>query len=160
MRTVIAAIEKEYRRYKSLGEESVAQLKDDEISRRSGQGNSVATLLQHVGGNLKSRFTDFLTTDGEKSWRDRESEFADRHQSRSELLKVWGEGWEILFGTLALLRDDDLNRVVTIRAEPHSVVEALTRSLAHTSYHAGQIVLLAKAIRGEEWRWLSIPPAK
>jgi hypothetical protein len=159
-RTTLSAIELEYRRYKSLGDESIAQLRDDELSIASGQGNSVATLLQHVGGNLKSRFTVFLTTDGEKPDRHREAEFAHRQRSRAELLAIWEEGWGVLTAALESLNDDDLPREVLIRREPHTVAQALTRSLAHTSSHVGQIVLLAKTIRGGEWRYLSIPPAK
>src|SRR5262249_20201290 len=111
-------------------------------------------------GNLKSRFTDFLTTDGEKSWRDRESEFQPRQDTtRKDLMKSWEDGWNILFAALQPLNDDDLMRTVTIRGQKALVHETLHRLLAHTSYHVGQIVYLAKAYRGtEEWDWLTIPP--
>jgi len=160
MRTVVTAIESEYRTYKKLVEGVLAQLSDDELHARPGDANSVAILLQHIGGNLNSRFTDFLTSDGEKAWRDRESEFAERPATRSELLEIWEDGWRQLFGALATLDDDQLNATVRIRSAPLSVIEALTRSLAHTTQHAGQIVLLGRIIRGGEWKFLTIPPGQ
>ena len=158
MRMVIDAIAGEYRRYKSLADKSVAQLSDAELHAPAGQGNSVATLMQHLGGNLQSRFTDFLTTDGEKPWRDRESEFEQRRLSREELIESWEKGWSVLFGTLDCLTDVQLEATVTIRGVGLSVLEALARSLSHAAYHSGQIVLLAKMLRGGEWIYLSIPP--
>jgi hypothetical protein len=110
-----------------------------------------------VAGNLRSRFTDFLTTDGEKPWRRREEEFDERRVARTELLAHWEEGWAPLLSTLKGLADEDLDRTVTVRTEPMRVHEALHRSLAHTSYHVGQIVYIAKAIRGDGWTSLSIP---
>lgn len=158
MRSVIQAIEAEYRRYKSLAEDAVAQLADDDLHVAAGNGNSIATLMQHLGGNLASRFTDFLTSDGEKPWRDREAEFAQQKLSREELLRIWEEGWRAMFDALASLSDADLQTAVTIRGVSLSVIEALSRSLAHASYHTGQIVLLARTRRGSEWRFLSIAP--
>ena len=158
MRSVIQAIEAEYRRYKSLSENAVAQLGDDDLHVAAGNGNSVATLMQHLGGNLASRFTDFLTSDGEKPWRDRETEFAQRKLSREELTRIWDEGWGAMFDALASLSDADLQTSVTIRGVSLSVIEALTRSLAHASYHTGQIVLLARTQRGDAWEFLSIAP--
>lgn len=158
MASVIDAMAGEYRRYKSLAEKSVAQLSDEELHQRAGDGNSVATLMQHLGGNLQSRFTDFLTADGEKPWRDRESEFEERRLTRTELAELWERGWAVLFATLDTLRDDQLSETVTIRGVGLSVVEALTRSLSHAAYHAGQVVLIAKTIRGHGWQYLSIPP--
>lgn len=158
MRTVISAIESEYRRYKSLGEGAFAQLSDDDLHVSAGEGNSVATLMQHLGSNLKSRFTDFLTADGEKPWRDREGEFADRRLGREELLHIWEDGWTILFDALAPLSDDHLQTNVTIRGVSLSVMDALARSLSHAAYHVGQIVLIGRGLRGAEWKFLSIPP--
>lgn len=158
-RIVITAIEGEFRRYRELAEGAAAQLADDELHLRHGDGNSVATLLQHVGGNLRSRFTDFLSSDGEKPWRDREEEFHDQGTSREDLFATWNGGWSVLVQTLSYLGDADLDRRVTIRNAGLSVAEALARSLAHTSYHVGQIVLLARGVRQGEWRFLSIPPA-
>jgi hypothetical protein len=158
MREVLTSVEREYRRYKKLAEDAFGQVGDAELVEvTAADGNSIATLAWHISGNLKSRFTDFLTTDGEKPWRDRESEFDSRSVSRADLLAKWEEGWAILFATLSALGDDVLGRRVTIRGEGLSVLEALHRSLAHASYHVGQIVLLAKSLRGATWRSLSIP---
>ena len=123
-----------------------------------GDGNSMAVLIQHIAGNFASRFTDFLTTDGEKPWRDREAEFTARPGTRDELRKRWETGWETLEAALRSLSDDDLGRSVTIRGQPLSVREALHRSLAHASYHVGQMVMLGRSLRGDQWRFLSIPP--
>ena len=160
MRTLIASIEREYRRYKTLAEGAIDQLADSGLADAAGGGNSIATIVWHISGNLKSRFTDFLTSDGEKPWRDRDSEFVARHVTRAELQAKWEEGWRVLFAVLADLADADLERTVTIRAQSLTVVEALHRSLAHTSYHVGQIVYVAKALRGADWQSLSIPPGQ
>lgn len=117
-------------------------------------------LCWHISGNLKSRFTDFLTTDGEKPWRDREEEFSARTVGRPELLAKWNDGWQTLLDTLAGLTDDDLKKTITIRQQPMLVHEALHRSLAHTVYHVGQIVFIAKEFRGGAWHYLSIPPGQ
>lgn len=157
-RKLIESITAEYSRYKALGEGAFAQLKDAELSQDGGNGsNSIAVVVWHLGGNLKSRFTDFRTADGEKPWRDREEEFAERAVSRQELLTKWEDGWGVLFAALADLTDDDLSGTITIRRQPLTVDQALLRSLAHSSYHVGQIVYVAKQIRGAEWRSLSIP---
>lgn len=158
MRTVIAAIEGEYRRYKSLAEGAFEQLSDDELHAVAGEGNSVATLMQHLGSNLQSRFTDFLTADGEKPWRDREGEFADRRLTRDALLQTWEQGWAVLFRALGELSDVQLGAHVRIRGVSLSVMEALARSLSHAAYHVGQIVLIGRGLRGSEWKFLSIPP--
>jgi hypothetical protein len=161
MRQIIESITSEYRRYKKLSEDAIAQLDESDLSRPGpGNGNSIAIIAWHVSGNLTSRFTDFLTSDGEKPWREREEEFEPRTVGRAELLEKWNRGWDVLLRTLSTLADDDLGRTVTIRAQPLRVDEALHRSLAHTSYHAGQIVYLAKAFRGDAWEYLSIPPGK
>jgi len=158
MRDVLTSIEHEYRRYKSLAERAFDQVTDAElVESPSPEGNSIAILVWHLSGNLKSRFADFLTSDGEKPWRDRESEFVARNITRPDLQAKWEEGWSTLFRTLSDLDDGALPRRVTIRREELSVLEALHRSLAHASYHVGQVVLLAKAFRGGNWRSLSIP---
>src|SRR5438093_4961395 len=140
MRDLIASIEAEYRRYKTLGEGAMDQLADSQLAQATGPGNSIVTIVWHVAGNLKSRFTDFVTSDGEKPWRDRDSEFLARHVTRAELLATWEEGWRVLLAVLADLADADLQPTVTIRARSLTVAEALHRSLAHPSYHVGQIV--------------------
>ena len=160
MRDLIASIEAEYRRYKTLGEGAISQLADSQLAQVAGTGNSIVTIVWHLAGNLKSRFTDFLTADGEKPWRDRDSEFLAREVSRKELQAKWEDGWRVLFAALTDLSDVDLGRTVTIRGEPHTVAQALHRSLAHASYHVGQIVYEAKALRGADWRYLSIPPGQ
>lgn len=161
MRLVTSSIEGEYRRYKRLAEQSFAQLSDPQLAQPLRDGdNSIATIAWHVAGNLRSRFTDFLTSDGEKPWRDREGEFQPRRVPRAELLDTWEQGWRPLMETLANLTDEDLGRTVTIRNQPLLVAEALHRSLAHTSYHVGQIVFIAKHVRGAEWDYLSIPPGQ
>jgi uncharacterized damage-inducible protein DinB len=157
-RTTVGFFEGEYRRYKSLGEGAFNQLDAAQFSDETAGGNSIATLVWHVSGNLESRFTDFLTSDGEKPWRDRESEFASRAASGAETRETWDRGWGVLLNTLESLTDPDLTRTVTIRGIPHRVDEALLRSLAHTSYHVGQIVHIAKALKGDAWEYLSIPP--
>ena len=159
MKSTLTSIDAEYRRYKALAESAMAQLPDADLARPGpGGGNSVAVVVWHIGGNLASRFTDFLTTDGEKPWRMREAEFADRSPGRTELLAHWENGWGILFGSLAELTVADLERTVTIRGEGFAVHEALQRSLAHVAYHVGQIVYLAREWRGSQWEFLSIPP--
>lgn len=158
MADLVRTMEEEFRRYKALGESAMAQLPDHELSREGpGGGNSIATLVWHVSGNLTSRFTDFLTSDGEKPWRDRDGEFVPRSVTRAELLARWADGWTALLGALASVTDADLDRQVTIRRQPLTVGQALSRSLAHTVYHVGQIVYLSKVWRGTEWTNLSIP---
>jgi len=158
--SVLNSIGSEYRRYKGLGEGAIAQLDDADFSKPAGGGNSIAILVWHISGNLKSRFTDFLTSDGEKPWRARDEEFIDRSVTRAQLLEKWEEGWRVLFAALATLQPDDLERTVTIRTQPMAVHDALHRSLAHVSYHVGQIVYIAKALRGDTWKYMSIPPGK
>jgi uncharacterized damage-inducible protein DinB len=159
MRDTVASIEGEFLRYRKLGEGAFGQVSDAELGLAApGNGNSMATLIQHLSGNFRSRFTDFLTTDGEKPWRERESEFAARTAAREDLRARWESGWKALEGALLSLTDADLGRTVTIRAQELSVREALHRSLAHASYHVGQMVMLGRSFRGDQWRFLSIPP--
>lgn len=161
MRDILGSIESEYRRYKALAEGAFAQLSDTELNEPgSNGGNSIAIIARHMAGNFASRFTDFLTSDGEKPWRRREDEFASTGPSRQQLLEDWEAGWRVLFDSLSALADDDLQKTVTIRGEKHSVHQALHRSLAHASYHVGQIVYAAKGVRGPAWKYLSIPPGQ
>ena len=159
-RTLLPLIEAEFVRYKLLGERALRQVRPEELLVRGEHDNSVAILVWHVSGNLESKFTDLLTSDGEKPWRDRDSEFEARDVSPSEVAEKWERGWRVLFGALAALTDDDLAAPVTIRGVPFRVDEALLRSLAHLAYHVGQIVLLARSFRGDEWEYLSIPPGQ
>lgn len=159
MRDIVASIEGEYRRYRSLGARTMDQLDADElVARPTEESNSVATIVWHIAGNLESRFTDFLTADGEKPWREREDEFAVREASPDEIRAKWDRGWNVLLDTLAELDDGDLARTITIRDVEHTVAEALERSLAHTAYHIGQITFLGKMARGDDWTYLSIAP--
>jgi len=161
MRVVIESIEAEYQRYKKLAELAFGQLSQEQLAQATGDSqNSVVTLAWHIGGNLKSRFTAFLDTDGEKPWRERETEFLPRHVTHAQLLAFWEQGWMALSTALRALTDSDLTCIVVIRNQQLSVVNALHRSLGHTSYHIGQIVYLAKTLRGPEWQYLSIPPGK
>lgn len=161
-RTTIAAVQAEYARYKALADAAMAQLSEPQLHAAPAPqaSNSIVTICWHVSGNLASRFTDFLTTDGEKPWRQREEEFARRTVSREELVQKWEAGWRVLGETCDALTDADLPRAVTIRGQSLTVHEALLRSLAHVSYHVGQIVYAAKAAQDGAWKYLSIPPGQ
>ncbi len=152
----------EFARYRVIAEKAINQVPDDEgLNRVFGEeNNSIAIVMRHIGGNLRSRFTDFLTSDGEKSWRRRDTEFENRHYSREELNAVWSQGWEILERELSRLSDPDLERQVSIRGHSLSVSAALARSVAHIAYHVGQIVLLARILKEGDWQWISIPKGK
>jgi uncharacterized damage-inducible protein DinB len=161
MNAMLGSITAEFTRYKALAEGAIRQLEDGQLNVAPfAGGNSVTTICWHIGGNLRSRFTDFLTSDGEKPWRQREEEFRDRTVARADLLAHWERGWETLFAALASLTDADLDKTVTIRGQLLSVHEALHRSLAHVSYHVGQVVLVARGLAGDRWRFLSIPPGQ
>ena len=161
MSTLVESIRAEYLRYKTLAEGAIDQVNDVDLSKEGPSGgNSIAVLCWHISGNLKSRFTDFLTSDGEKPWRNREEEFGARTVARTELLAKWNEGWKTLLDTLDGVTDEDLKKTITIRQQPMLVHEALHRSLAHTVYHVGQIVFIAKEFRGGAWNYLSIPPGQ
>ncbi len=157
-RIVIESIEKEYQRYKKLAENALLQVPDERISAPGlGSGMSLITTIKHLSGNFKSRWSDFLTSDGEKDWRDRDSEFIEDVLEREQLMNLWNEGWEVLEKSLAILDDTHLEKEVTIRGKPLSVIEALHRSLAHVAYHVGQLIYLAKYLSGPEWESLTIP---
>lgn len=150
-----------YRKYSEMGERAIAQVPDDDLNRLiDEESNSIAMLVRHLRGNMLSRWTDFLNTDGEKPDRQRDSEFEPRTASRDEVERWWVEGFVAASDALEALRPTDLTRVVTIRGEPLSVLQAIQRNLLHTAYHVGQIVLLAKHLRGGEWETLSIPRAR
>lgn len=160
--TILSSIAGEFRRYKALGDAALAQIKDEELDIGDPQHgtNSVAILVWHIGGNLQSRFSDFLTSDGEKPWRKRDEEFMTRTVTRDELLATWNGGWDVLFGALTKLTDEHLQQTITIRGQSLAVHDALHRSLAHICYHVGQLVFLAKMFRREQWKNLSIPIGK
>ena len=155
---MLKSLTTEFDRYRQTGDKALAQLSVDDLNRiPNAGGNSIAMIVRHLGGNLLSRFTDFLTTDGEKPWRDRDAEFEERRYEQHEVLDWWNRGWQVLQSELAQLTDADLNRTVTIRGIPLTVGDALARSVAHVAYHVGQIVLLARIDKGEQWQWISIP---
>lgn len=143
---------------KKLADKAIAQVPDDLLRRALDENtNSVAIIMKHVSGNLLSRFTEFLTSDGEKPWRNRDAEFVDTFNDRAEILSYWESGWRCLFDAIGTLRPEHLAWHVTIRGEPHTVPYALSRSLAHTSYHVGQIVLIARVLCRDQWSTITIP---
>lgn len=154
----IAAIINAFEANKRLADLAIEQVADDKLHvPLDANTNSIAVIMKHVAGNLTSRWTDFLTTDGEKPGRNRDDEFVDSFSSRAELLECWERGWACLLKTLKGLKPEDLGKTVLIRGEPHSVPLALERSLGHTCYHMGQIVLVARVHAGEKWNTLTIP---
>jgi len=147
-----------FRHHKKLGERAMEQVTDEQLFIALDQeANSIAIVVKHMVGNMRSRWSDFLTSDGEKPARDRDAEFIDPPETRDALLSEWEAGWAQLFQALAPLTDADLGRTVTIRGEAHSVMQAINRQLAHYPYHVGQIVLLAKHFAWEKWESLSVP---
>lgn len=154
----LASIRSLFRYYKSLGDKAIAQLDDQQLRQPpDAHSNSVAIIVKHMAGNMLSRWTDFLTTDGEKPWRNREDEFVDSITNKGALLAYWEQGWSCLFQAIDGLTAKDLERIVYIRNEGHTALEAINRQLAHYAYHIGQIVFLAKSIKGESWQSLTIP---
>jgi hypothetical protein len=146
-----------FRSNKGWADQAISQLPDDRLHVALDLNtNSIAVVMKHVAGNLLSRWTDFLTTDGEKPWRNRDDEFVDSLAARDELVAYWETGWQRVFDSLAALAPDDLARTVTIRGEPHSVPLAIQRSLAHCAYHVGQIVLVARVLAGDHWTTITI----
>lgn len=158
MNSYLTSLQKQFLYYKSLGEKAINQLEEEQLYLQfNPESNSIAILVHHLAGNMLSRFTDFLTTDGEKSWRNRDAEFTNPFQSKKELLEYWDKGWNCLFNTLEQLTESDLEKTVYIRNDGHTVTEALNRQLAHYPYHIGQIVFIAKVLKNEDWQTLSIP---
>jgi len=147
-----------FRMYKRLGEGAMAQLSDEQLfSAIDQESNSVAIIVKHMAGNMRSRWTDFLTTDGEKPDRNRDTEFENAPPTREQLMNLWEDGWSRVFSALTPLTDADLGRTITIRGEPHSVMQAVNRQVAHYAMHTGQIVFLAKHFKNTDWKTLSVP---
>jgi hypothetical protein len=145
--------------HRRLIDGALKQVSDEELARRPAEGlNSIAIILRHLGGNLLSRWTDFLTTDGDKPNRDRDSEFEDWQGDRSSLMAFFDSGWQTWRSSMESLTSDNFAKTVTIRGEPHTVPQAIQRSLTHTAYHVGQIMLIARSIHDGDWRWLTVPP--
>lgn len=150
-----------FRYYQRLGDKAIAQCPDDGLfATLDPESNSIAILVKHMAGNMRSRWRDFLTTDGEKPDRHRDTEFEDPPKTRAELVALWERGWKYLFDALEPLTDADLTRRITIRTEPHSVMQAINRQVAHYAHHVGQIVFIAKHCAGPNWKTLSVPRAK
>ena len=150
-----------FRYYKKMAEGAIEQVTDEQLFATLDQEmNSIAIIVKHMSGNMRSRWTNFMTSDGEKSDRNRDTEFVDPAATRTDIMRAWYQGWERLFEALTPLSDADLDHTVTIRSEPHSVMQAINRQIAHYAYHAGQIVFLAKHFKASEWKSLSVPRNK
>ncbi|MDN5204475.1 DUF1572 domain-containing protein [Fulvivirgaceae bacterium BMA10] len=157
----LESIIKQFEYYKQLGEKAIDQVNDEQLNWQfNPESNSIATIVKHLWGNMLSRWTDFLNTDGEKEWRNREAEFDNDISERNELMQKWEEGWDCLLNSLNSLKEDDLEKIIYIRNQGHTVVEAINRQLAHYSYHIGQVVFLARMLAGGDWKSLSIPRGK
>lgn len=158
MNDYLDSIRKEFAYYKMLGEKTLAQVPDEKLLwQYNTASNSIAILVQHLWGNMLSRWTDFLTSDGEKEFRNRDAEFENDIKNREELTIKWNEGWACLLDAVNALRTEDLDKVIYIRNQGHTVTEAVNRQLAHYAYHVGQIVFLGKMLAGDGWTSLSIP---
>ncbi len=148
---------KQFQYYKMLGEKAMVQIPDEKLFwQQNNDSNSIATIVKHLTGNMHSRWTDFLTTDGEKVWRNRDNEFENAFHSKDDIMKIWLSGWEVCLETLRALRESDLEKTIYIRNQGHTVMEAINRQLAHYPYHVGQIVFIAKMF-APHWESLSIP---
>lgn len=156
--TYLDSVKKQFEYYKMLGDKTIAQLPDDKLFwQYNDESNSIAIIVNHLSGNMLSRWTDFLTSDGEKEWRNRDQEFENSSKTKEELLQKWNEGWTCLFNALSTLKEDDLSTIIYIRNQGHMVLEAINRQLAHYPYHVGQMVFLGKMICNQKWTSLSIP---
>lgn len=157
----IAFVIKQFQSYKSLAENAFVQVKDEQLFiKANGESNSIAMIVQHMAGNMLSRWTDFMTTDGEKDWRKRDEEFEPIQHSKTAVYLLWETGWQCLFDALEGLSPAELQHTVYIRKEAQTVLEAINRQLAHYSYHVGQIIFIAKMLKEEDWNSLSIPKKK
>ena len=154
----LESVFKQFEYYKMLGEKTFVQLTDAQLFYQYNQeSNSIATIVRHVSGNMLSRWTDFLTTDGEKEWRNREAEFDHDVKDRAELMLLWNKGWDCLFTALNTINEANFEQIIYIRNQGHSITEAVNRQLAHYPYHIGQLVFLGKMLKSDKWNSLSIP---
>ncbi len=158
----LESVKKQFQYYKILGDKTFAQLTEEALFWQYNENsNSIAMIVNHLSGNMCSRFTDFLTTDGEKEWRNRDTEFeAQRITTKEEVIRRWEQGWDCLFNAINPLKDADLDKIIYIRNQGHTVTEAINRQLAHYPYHIGQIVMLGKMLTQNDWQSLSIPRGK
>ncbi|MCM3742367.1 DUF1572 domain-containing protein [Oceanobacillus luteolus] len=151
-------IKKQFKHFKERAEEGIQQLSEDELHwKLNEESNSIAIIIKHLSGNMHSRWVDFLTTDGEKTYRNRDLEFVEGNESRESLMKIWQEGWDLLFHTIENLQSEDLHKTVTLRGKSISILQAIQTEIAHISYHLGQILYIGKQIKGKDWSILSIP---
>jgi hypothetical protein len=154
----ISSVKNQFKQYKTLAEKAIDQVPDEKINwQYNPETNSIAVIVKHLAGNMLSRFSDFYNSDGEKKWRNRDAEFENENISREKLKALWDSGWDSLFQILNKLAASDLSKVVLIRNEEHTVVEALNRQLTHYAYHIGQIIFIAKMVLDNQWKSLSIP---
>jgi hypothetical protein len=157
----LQSVRKQFEYYKSIGEKTFDQLQDKDLFwQYNPESNSIAIIVNHLSGNMKSRWTDFLTTDGEKEWRNRDAEFELEIKTREQLMLRWNEGWDCLFSALNSINEDNFDTKVYIRNQAHSIMDALNRQLAHYSYHIGQIVYLGRMSKASDWKSLTIPKGK
>ncbi len=157
----LESAQRQFKLYRHLGEKAMAQLSDEDLRwQPDAETNSIALIVKHLWGNMMSRWTDFLTTDGEKPWRKRDDEFEADDADRTEVIKRWNLGWDCLSKALNSITDEDLERIIFIRNDGHTILEAINRQIAHYSYHVGQIVFIARMRRGGSWESLSIPRNK
>ena len=161
MNSYTNSIIKQFEYYKMLGDKTFEQIESKDIQwQYNSESNSISILVKHIVGNMLSRWTNFLNEDGEKEWRHRDTEFEYSYFSKEDMIKAWDKGWECLFNAIKPLQEDDLERIIYIRNQGHTVTEAINRQLAHYSYHIGQFVFLGKMIKGNDWKSLSIPMGK
>lgn len=159
--TFLESSDRLFKYYRALAESAIQQVKDEELFLApAGESNSIAIIAKHMAGNMLSRWTDFLTSDGEKPWRNRDQEFENEFHHKEDMMNYWNKGWECLFSALDQLQAEDLEKIIYIRNEGHTVMDAITRQLCHYSYHVGQIVYLGKYWADENWKSLSIPKNK
>lgn len=148
----------QFKHFKERAEKGIQQLSEEELHwKPSEASNNIAIIIKHLSGNMRSRWVDFLTTDGEKHYRNRDAEFVDTNESKEHLMEIWEHGWKLLFNTIENLKPEDLKKTVTLRQQPLSVLQAIQNEIAHISYHLGQILYIGKQIKDKEWTILSIP---
>lgn len=161
MKDYLLSVKKQFNYYKSIAEKAMTQVTDEQLSwQYNSESNSIATIVKHLSGNMLSRWTNFLTTDGEKEWRNREAEFENDISSREELMERWDNGWKCLLGALDSLNPEDLQKEIFIRNLGQTAMDAINRLLAHYPYHIGQIIYIAKMVNDDSWASLSIPKGK
>ncbi|EDP70077.1 hypothetical protein FBALC1_11107 [Flavobacteriales bacterium ALC-1] len=157
----LISVIKQFEYYKSLGDKTITQISFNKLQKEFAEdSNSISIIVKHIVGNMLSRWTNFLTEDGEKTWRKRDEEFKDTYTSKEELIDSWNKGWDCLFDAIRPLSTSDLNKIIHIRNQGHTITEAINRQMMHYAYHVGQIVFLGKLIKGSEWQSLSIPKGK